>query len=70
MEGKRVGRQAERSRDLAGRHAFGTRPHQQPERIEAILLRQRGQARQSLGLFHISMDIEIIFGWQIHFHDY
>ena len=44
---------------LPGRQAVGTGLHQQPEHVEPVVLRQRGQRRQGVGVFHVSIITEI-----------
>jgi len=60
MEGQRVGRKRERVGDGSGRHAPRSGLHQQPEYFEAIFLCERGESRDSIFLFHISTNIEMI----------
>ena len=59
MKCQRVRREVERIRDLPGGQPFGTGLNQQPEHGEAVFLRERGQGRDSIGFFHISIVIEI-----------
>jgi hypothetical protein len=58
MEGQRVGRNAQRRRDLSRRPPLRARLHQQSEHVEPIVLRERPERRDRIRLFHISMDIE------------
>jgi hypothetical protein len=67
MECQRVGRQPKADRDVAGRHAIGAGFNQQAKHIEAIVLRQSGENRDSILLFHISMIIETTEGRQVTF---
>jgi hypothetical protein len=53
-----VWRHVERFRNLSGRQTFRPRLHEQPERVEATPLRERGEGRDGFVLLHISMRIE------------
>jgi hypothetical protein len=59
MKGQVVRGQFERVSDRSSRHAFLSCFDKKAKDIETIVLRQSGQSRHSLVLFHISADIEI-----------
>jgi hypothetical protein len=67
MKGQRVGCDIERLGDLSCGHAFSTRLNQQAECIKTVLLRERGQSRHSILLFHISIHIEMLRVGQVTF---
>jgi hypothetical protein len=59
MKGQRVRGEIERIGNGASRHAVTPGFDQKAEHVEAIVLGQRRQGRQRVGLFHISIFIEI-----------
>lgn len=59
MKRQGVWRHVERFRNLSGRQTFRSCLDQQTERVETALLRERGEGRNSLVLFHISILIEV-----------
>ena len=71
MKGERIGRELENAGDLACGHSLPPGLHQQPEYVEAIILRQRGKRRDRIRLFHISTNIELsarrqeLFRWTL-----
>jgi hypothetical protein len=67
MESQRVGRDIESLGYLPGRHALRSRLNEQPEDVETAVLRKRGQSRDGILLFHISMDIEVVSASQVLF---
>jgi len=58
MKSERVGSQVQFRRDLTGRQAFRAGLDQKAVGIKPVFLRECGQGRQDIRLFHISMDIE------------
>ena len=58
MKCEHTGRELESPGDLASRHSLGSGLHQEAEDVEAIILRESGQSRDGIGLFHISRNIE------------
>jgi hypothetical protein len=59
MKRQSVWRYVERFRNLSGRQTLRPCLHEQTERVEATLLRERGEGCNGLVLFHISIGIEI-----------
>jgi len=59
MEGERRRREIEPFADLAGGNPGRSRLDQEPEDVEPRLVRQAGEGRQGICLFHISSIVEI-----------
>jgi hypothetical protein len=62
-----VGRELELARDCTGGKPLRSRLHQQTEYIETAILGERGQGRDGIGVFHISMVIEMKAAVKKHF---
>jgi len=69
MKGQRIGREAKRFRDLAGRHARRPACTRSRKHGEPVVLRKRGQRRHRCCLFHISTIIEQFDPGQEFFED-
>jgi hypothetical protein len=59
MKRQRIGREVDRFGDLSGGHAVGSGLNQEPEHGEAVFLRESGQSRDGICLFHTSTNIEM-----------
>jgi hypothetical protein len=59
MECQRIWCEVESGGDGARGHALGSGLYKQAENIKAIILGERGQGRNDVCLFHISMNIEM-----------
>jgi hypothetical protein len=59
MKGQRVGREIERIGNFASGHPFRARLNQQPEDVEAAVLRKGGQSNHGIMFFHNSTNIEL-----------
>ena len=69
MKRQRVGREVELFRYVAGGHPVRSGLHQQAENIETIVLGESGQRRHGVGLFHISIDMEMSYASQETFQE-
>jgi len=70
MERQRIGRQPQAAGNMACRHALRPGLDQKPEYGEAIVLRKRGQNRQSVLFSHISIVIETKTAVKRHFKNH
>jgi hypothetical protein len=59
MKGQRIGGELQGYGHTSSGHASWARFHKEAKDIEPVVLRESGQSRQSFGLFHTSIDIEI-----------
>ena len=59
MKGQRIGRQLKRFGDCAGGHPVRAGPNQQPEDVEAVVLREGCESSYGIMFFHISTNIEM-----------
>jgi len=59
VECERVRREFQLGGDATGWHSVRPRLNQQAEHVETALLGERGQSRNSIKAFHISIDIEM-----------
>jgi hypothetical protein len=55
--------------DAARGHSLLSGPDKQAVHIQAIFLRKRGQSRDSIGVFHISIIVEIFSSVKNYFDD-
>jgi hypothetical protein len=67
MKGQRVRSELEGARHSPGGHPFWSCLHQQAKDIQSVSLRERGQSRNSIIGFHISMIIETNNGVKCYF---
>src|SRR3974390_3417087 len=67
VECERVGRQSKATGDMACRHSLRPGLDQQAEYVEAVVLRQGGEDRDSVLLSHNSISIEMMEGSQYPF---
>ena len=69
MKSQSVGGRSWPFGDVARRHAFGPRLHQQPENVEAVVLGERAKGGDGIRRFHISMKTEISGDVKKYFND-
>jgi hypothetical protein len=67
MKRQGVRREIQSGCDGARGQAIGAGLYKQAENVKAIILGECGQSRYGIGLFHISMNIEIIIQCQLSF---
>ena len=61
MEGQSVRRKFKGAGNAAGRHSLRSGLNEQTKHVQPIFLRERSQSGDCIGIFHISMAIEISF---------
>src|SRR5208282_4806778 len=67
MKSERIRRETKRSGDFARGHPLRSGLYQQTEYVETIVLGERGQSRNGVGVFHTSTNIEILAASQLLF---